>query len=198
MRDVVIATVSAFSARGLLEAPMPKAKSRRPGTSATHTPRAGLPHVPALYGLKSRKKYLPWSHATERLERSRNYWICTTRPDGHPHAMPVWGIWLEDALYFSTGRTSRKGQNLARNPAVSVHLESGDDMVALEGKASEVCDKGTLAKLSASYRAKYQMPLWIHPENAVFCVRPRFVLAWTEKNFPKDATRWEFPATKNG
>jgi general stress protein 26 len=177
---------------------MPKAKSRKSIKVADNTLRVGLPRIPADYGLKPRKKYLPWSHAKERLERSRNYWICTTRPDGRPHAMPVWGIWLEDALYFSTGRASRKGQNLARNPAVSVHLESGDDMVSLEGKVREVSDEQTIAKINPAYRKKYRMPLWIHPENAIFCVRPRFVLAWTEKNFPKDATRWEFPATKNG
>jgi general stress protein 26 len=171
---------------------MPKAKSRKLAGTVANAPRAGLPHIPKTYGLKPRKKYLPWSHAQQRLERSRNYWICTTRKDGRPHAMPVWGIWFEDAFYFSTGRSSRKGQNLAGNPAVSVHLESGDDMVAFEGKAQEVIDEALLARLSAGYKSKYRMPLWIHPENVVYCVRPRVVLAWTEKNFPKDATRWEF------
>ncbi|MDE3136448.1 MAG: pyridoxamine 5'-phosphate oxidase family protein [Acidobacteriota bacterium] len=177
---------------------MAKAKSRKPAAAANRTLHAGLPRVPTLYGLKPRKQYLPFSHAEQRLERSRNYWICTTRPDGRPHAMPVWGIWLEDAFYFSTARASRKGRNIARNSAVSVHLESADDLVALEGKAREVSDEETITRLNAAYRAKYQMPLWIHPENAVFCVHPRVVFAWTEKNFPKDATRWEFPATKNG
>jgi general stress protein 26 len=171
---------------------MPKAKSRKPGGPAGSTPPADLPRVPALYGLKPRKQYLPWSHAEERLERSHNYWICTARADGRPHAMPVWGLWLEDAFYFSTARASRKGLNLARNPAVSVHLESGDDAVILEGEAREVSDTATIAKLNAGYRKKYQMPLWLIPENVVYCVRPRVVLAWTEKNFPKDATRWEF------
>jgi hypothetical protein len=171
---------------------MPKAKSRKPAGTVTNTPHAGLPHIPEMYGLKPRKKYLPWSHAQQRLERSRNYWICTTRSDGRPHAMPVWGLWFENALHFSTARASRKGLNLAGNSAVSVHLESGDDVVILEGKAQEVIDESLLARLSAGYKAKYQMPLWIHPENVVYSVRPRVVLAWTEKNFPKDATRWEF------
>src|SRR5215468_11807454 len=70
----------------------------------------GLPHVPSLYGLKPRKQYLPWSHARERLEGSRNYWICTTRPDGRPHSIPVWGFFVDDVLYFGTAKLSRKAK----------------------------------------------------------------------------------------
>jgi hypothetical protein len=55
----------------------------------------GLPDVPSLYGLKPRQQHLPFSHAEERLAKSRNYWICTTRPDGRPHSFPVWGFWLD-------------------------------------------------------------------------------------------------------
>ena len=154
--------------------------------------KVGRPHVPPTYGLKKNKSYLPWSHAEERLTKSRNYWICTARPDGRPHSIPVWGLWLEGALYFGTARASRKGRNLAHKPAVSVHLESGDDVVILEGEAAEVSDQPTLKKLDAGYRKKYKMPLMITPDGVIYCVRPKIALSWTEKNFPSDATRWEF------
>jgi nitroimidazol reductase NimA-like FMN-containing flavoprotein (pyridoxamine 5'-phosphate oxidase superfamily) len=156
---------------------------------------AGLPHVPALYGLKARKKFLPWTHARERLERSRNYWICTARPDGRPHSIPVWGFWIDDAFYFGTGRCSRKARNLAHNAATSVHLESGDDVVILEGRAVEIAstDEPTLAKIDAASRKKYKMPLMTIPgETVLFVVRPSVVLAWTENDFPNNATRWQF------
>ena len=106
--------------------------------------------------------------------------------------MPVWGFWTNGALYFGTGRSTRKGKNLAHNKAVSVHLESGDDAVILEGNAVEVNDKPMLKKLDEAYRAKYKTPLLIAPESAVYCVHPRIAWAWTEKNYPNDATRWEF------
>jgi len=155
--------------------------------------RAGLPHVPALYQLKPRTEYLPWSHAEERLERSRNYWICTARPDGRPHSIPVWGFWIEDAFYFGTAKSSQKGKNLAKNPAVSVHLESGDDVVILEGIAEEITDKPTFAKIDAASKKKYKMPLMLIPgESVVYRLRPRVALAWTENDFPNNATRWEF------
>ena len=54
-------------------------------------PKASRPHMPG-YGIldaNSGKGLLPWSWATERLAKARNYWVATTRPDGNPHAMPV-------------------------------------------------------------------------------------------------------------
>jgi hypothetical protein len=50
--------------------------------------RVGLPDVPSLYGLKARKQYLHFSHAEKRLADSRNYWICSARPDGRPIPSP--------------------------------------------------------------------------------------------------------------
>jgi hypothetical protein len=156
--------------------------------------RVGLPHVPSLYGLKSRKQYLPWSHARERLEGSRNYWICTTRPDGRPHSIPVWGFFVDDVLYFGTAKLSRKAKNLRQNAAVSIHLESGDDVVIVEGEAVEVSpsDQLVIAKLDGASKKKYKMPLMIMSESVLYAVRPRVVLSWTEKDFPNNATRWEF------
>ncbi len=173
-------------------APKKSAAQKKP--SAPSGCRVGLPHVPADYGLKPRKQYLPFSHAEARLTKSRNYWICTSRPDGRPHSIPVWGFWVDGALYFGTGRASRKARNLAQNSAVSVHLDSGDDVVILEGRAVEVdlTHKPTLTKLDAASSTKYKMPLPVSPEVVVYSVRPRVVLAWTEKDFPRNATRWEF------
>ena len=181
---------------------MPKPKAHKKSATkmqASDPPgcRAGLPHIPANYGLKPREHYLPFSHPEDRLTKSRNYWICTTRPDGRPHSIPVWGFWIDGALYFGTGRDSRKARNLAHNPTVSIHLDSGDDVVILEGTAVEIdpSNKTQLKKLDAASRAKYKMPMVVGPENVIYSVRPRVVLAWTEKDFPNNATRWQFDTT---
>lgn len=177
---------------------MPRSKSSTTKKNASRSDLAackvGLPDVPPLYGLKPRKKYLAFAHAEEGLARSRNYWICTVRPDGRPHSIPVWGTWLDGAFYFGTARSSRKALNLAHNPAVSVHLDSGDDVVILEGKVLELdlTDQSIVKKLEAASRAKYKMPLMITPESIYYAVRPHRVLAWTEQDFPNNATRWIF------
>jgi pyridoxamine 5'-phosphate oxidase-like protein len=178
---------------------MAKTKALKRGKNATAKSnsaecRVGLPDVPALYGLKQREKFLPFSHAEQRLTKARNYWICSTRPDGRPHSIPVWGFWIDGAAYFGTAKSSRKARNLAHTPAVSIHLESGDDVIILEGVAAEVnlADKSVFKKLDAASRAKYKIPLTVMPESVMYAVRPRVVLAWTEKDFPNNATRWTF------
>ena len=85
------------------------------------------PDLPEDYGVSDQTSgagMLPWSRVTERLESARNYWVVTTRSDGKPHSVPVWGIWLDETFYFGTDRRSRKGRNLATNPGLVVHLDS--------------------------------------------------------------------------
>jgi hypothetical protein len=67
---------------------------------------------------------LPWSWAVERLTRSHDYWVATVRPDGRPRVMPVWGVWMDDALWFSSSRGSRKARNLAANAHCTITTDN--------------------------------------------------------------------------
>ncbi|MBI3966464.1 MAG: pyridoxamine 5'-phosphate oxidase family protein [Chloroflexi bacterium] len=160
------------------------------------------------YGISTELEgMLPWRFVSEQMTTSRNYWIATTRPDGRPHVAPVWGVWVDDAFYFGTGRTSRKARNLAANPALVVHLESGDDTVILEGTAEVVTDEqlqadDLLTRLGDAYAAKYVNPETGEPfrlepdptgSSVVYALRAHMVLAWRESDFPTSATRWRLP-----
>src|SRR5262245_41200142 len=90
-------------------------------------PQRGRPYVahPA-YGIPtSLEGMLPWSHVVERMMKARNYWIGTIHPEGRPHTMPVWGVWVNDTLYFGGGPNTRWSRNLVENRQATVHLESG-------------------------------------------------------------------------
>jgi nitroimidazol reductase NimA-like FMN-containing flavoprotein (pyridoxamine 5'-phosphate oxidase superfamily) len=136
-----------------------------------------------------------WEWVDEHMAKARNYWICTTRPDGRPHAAPVWGVWLDGTLYFGSDRQSRKVRNLTANPAVVVHLESGDDTVIFEGTVEEVADRDILVRIAAAYAAKYP-PFAPDPDPGPtginYALRPHTVFAWREQDFPTSATRWRF------
>jgi hypothetical protein len=152
-------------------------------------PVAELPAIPKSYGLEATEKdLLPWSWANERLERAKNFWVVTVRPDGRPHAVPVWGAFVEQRFYFDGG--GRKATNLRSNPHVAVHLESGDEVVSLEGiyDKTSVPDPALFQRIRASYRARYEY----QPETPeqLYVIKPTFVLGWS--NFIKDATRWRF------
>lgn len=99
---------------------------------------ASRPHMPGYGVPKDMKGTLPWSHVTERMAEAMHYWICTVSPDGHPHATPVDGLWLDDQLYFGGYPQTRRNRNLGANPAACVHLESGIDVVIMHGEAQEL------------------------------------------------------------
>ncbi len=135
---------------------------------------------------------LAWKHVVEKLTNARNYWVCTTRADGRPHAMPVWGFWHDNAVVFGTGTATVKGRNLKANPNVVIHLESGDDVVILECVAEEADYAAVVKEVDAMCRKKYNMAAQVMPESVMYIARPRVALAWREKDFPTSATRWVF------
>jgi hypothetical protein len=149
---------------------------------------------PVLYGAG---ELLPWSWAEQRLLAARNYWIATTRPDGRPHCRPVWGVWLADGFWFSTGSLAR--HNLAANPQITVHLESGDQVVIVEGVAAAVTGAGRLQAFLAAYNPKYDWDAAATDDGVTdsagaagpaYRVRPRVVFGWDADM--RAPTRWSF------
>jgi nitroimidazol reductase NimA-like FMN-containing flavoprotein (pyridoxamine 5'-phosphate oxidase superfamily) len=167
---------------------------RKPARAEDEAPKASRPHLPREYGVaRDTKGLLPWSHVADRMTRAQHYWICTAGSDGQPHATPVDGVWLDDRLYFGGSAQTRRQRNLAVNPRVAVHLESGSDVVILQGEArAERPDRALAERLAESAGRKYgysQTPAE-YEQSDVHVFRPRIVFAWT--NLPKDATRWRF------
>jgi nitroimidazol reductase NimA-like FMN-containing flavoprotein (pyridoxamine 5'-phosphate oxidase superfamily) len=155
-------------------------------------PRAERPDIPD-YGIqKSRKGLLPWSWAEQRLKKSHIYWLITTYPDGRPHAMPIWGIWVDSAFYFSTSRDSRKAHNLRKDPRCIVSNEHAHEAVIVHGRAEEVTDLARIRELGPPYYRKYK-PWKLDPAmGAIFVVRPTLALGMCERRFATAATRWKF------
>ena len=169
---------------------MPMTATKR---SAGKEPKSGRPIMPALYGMgKAKKGTMKWADVERKLAASRNYWICTSRADGRPHAMPVWGFYLDGAIFFGTGRDTVKAKNIARNPNIVIHLESGDDAVIAECTVAEqsLTDHTFRKRINALSNKKYKMPLMEIPESVLYRARPKVILAWREKDFPVSATRW--------
>jgi hypothetical protein len=137
---------------------------------------------------------LPWSWAEDRLTQTRNVWLATTRPDGRPHAAPIRGIWADGALYFDGFPTARWARNMAANSAVLVHLESGDEVLILEGvgeDAGSIADADLAARIVAAWDAKYGELTPDPAGRGMYRFRPRAARGWSR--FPHDATRWRFP-----
>jgi nitroimidazol reductase NimA-like FMN-containing flavoprotein (pyridoxamine 5'-phosphate oxidase superfamily) len=83
------------------------------------------------------------------------FWLATVRPDGRPHVMPVLAVWADGALHFSTGKTTRKGRNLAQNPSCVIALGSPGLDLVVEGLAAKVSDEARLRRVADAYASKY-------------------------------------------
>jgi hypothetical protein len=160
-------------------------------------PKVSRPHMPG-YGMpKTTKGLLPWKWAEQRLRKSHNYWITTVKPDGSPHVMVVWGLWLDGAFLFSTGSQSRKARNLAENPRCVVSTEDAAEAVIVEGVA-EIVDVPVRRVFLKKYTPKYDFDMAgmekdiLAMKEPVFAVRPQVVFGLYEKKFMSSATRWTF------
>ena len=100
----------------------------------------------------------PWAEAREHLMMAKVYRLSTVRPDGRPHVTPIASVWLDDALYFSTGQTERKAKNLTLNShcviTTGCNVLEGLDLV-VEGDAVRMTDEARLQRLADGYAAKY-------------------------------------------
>jgi nitroimidazol reductase NimA-like FMN-containing flavoprotein (pyridoxamine 5'-phosphate oxidase superfamily) len=161
-------------------------------------PPADRPFAPGygIAGPEDGKGLLPWAWVAGKMNRCRTFWLATIHPgtvegaQARPHVMPVWGVWLEDGFFFSTGHKSRKAQNLAANPACSITNDDGAEAVIVEGRALEIKKAPTLERVAAAYKRRYKMDPRSMGE-PIFKVEPAKVFAFIEKSFPKTATRWK-------
>ena len=148
--------------------------------------------MPPAYGIKGPGEglgLLAWDFLTTRFQQARNYWIVTASRDGVPHAVPIWGLWYEDAFFFSTDPLSRKGRNIASSGWTIVHLESGDEAAIIEGRPERLPGGRGFDELDALYFQKYGYHL---QEGATYKLKPAKALAWLESDFTGSATRWRF------
>lgn len=142
---------------------------------------------------------LPWSWAAERLARYRSFWVVTSSLQARPHAMPVWGVWDDQAhrFGFSCGHLTRKAVNIRANPQVVVTGADVVEAISIEGTAAEVTETDALEEWVSEYIAKYgaEAPdLDFFGQYAFFEVTAEraFGVIEREAEFSTRATRWQF------
>ena len=104
-----------------------------------------------------------WQRVEERLQQGMSQapdtggpqrhtcWLATINDDGSPHVTAVGAIWLDGTFWFQTGAGTRKGRNVARNPACSIaHSIAGADVV-IEGDAERVTEPGAVRRAAQAW-----------------------------------------------
>ncbi len=161
-----------------------------------HGPVADRPRMFGRSGLDP--VLLPWEWAEHALVTARSYWIASTRPDRRPHTRPVWGLWEDGGFHFSTG--SLAARNVRTNSDVTVHLDSGSEVVILEGTIAVTESLSRRSALVRRYNAKYAWHSDPERPEEWYEVRPQVAFGWIVDPTGRDggaafhgtATRWTF------
>jgi Pyridoxamine 5'-phosphate oxidase len=161
-------------------------------------PESSRPYMPGygILGPDEGTGLLPWSWAAERLTSSHDYWLATVWPDGRPHVMPVWGVWQEESVWFSSGGASRKSRNLAVNPRATITTDNALQPVVIDGTVVRIFELDVIASFAGWVNAKYDTDYSVDffTGNCCYRLRPLSAFGLTEGDFPGSPTRWVFPS----
>jgi hypothetical protein len=141
--------------------------------------------------------FVTWEWVAAQLTESKNYWLCSVRPNGQPHVIPRWGVFVDGKIYYDGSPETRHGRNIKLSPNISVHLENGAQPIILYGisvpsaKPSPELGK----KLSQAYKEKYK-DLGYAPEpnswdaGGLYLFTLHQCITWT--HFMEDPTKFLF------
>jgi hypothetical protein len=119
----------------------------------------------------------------------------------------IGALWANGCFWFETGRHTRKGRNLARDPRCTLSVSAQEFDLVVEGEAALVTDRATVAGLAARWAAEgwpaqpddtglavtaeYSAPSAGPPPWHVYRLTPRTATALGTVD-PGGATRWRF------
>ena len=162
-----------------------------------NAPKITRPKFPPGYVDKP-ASFLTWDWVVERLTESKHYWLCSVRPNGRPHTIPRWGVFLDNKFYYDGSPETRHARNLEKNPHVTLNLEDGWQAIFLEG-ISEPAGKPSAElgkRLSEAYKKYKEYGYAPEPnswdEGGLYVFTPRQCIAWS--NFTEDPTKLVFEA----
>lgn len=115
-------------------------------------------------------------------------------PGGAPHVVPLWFVWLEEAIYVTARRDSRVSRNLSADPRAALSFDQGrawadQSGVVVHGLAEELPPEHAGAKRAASaWFEKYRAELGGTgfaayteqvPDPVLFRIRPDRLAPWS-------------------
>jgi PPOX class probable F420-dependent enzyme len=80
-------------------------------------------------------------------------WLATIDPDGRPHVTGIGALWVDGSFWFETGRGTRKGRNLARDPRCTLSVATEEFDLVVEGEAAMVDDPSLVARMAERWAA---------------------------------------------
>ena len=122
--------------------------------------------------------------------------VATLGPDGWPHVIPLWFVWLEGSLVVNTTRGNRTVRNLEADPRAAITIDDGelyDELrgAVLRGHVSEAADDD--GRITAAFGDKYfggNQPHFASWRNRFFLrMEPERISSWDFRKIPEALAR---------
>ena len=163
-------------------------------------PKRDRPDLPKGYISRAPRGMLSWAEAERALSTGRYVWLATTDPDGRPHLVQQWCVWLDRTLYFEGSDRTRWARNLAREPRLAFGIQNADHAIFGEALVDVLrpVEPSLAARIAKEYGAKYGRAFDYRPtaeqyaKGYVFRARPSKVIAFDVKRFTTSAARFTF------
>jgi hypothetical protein len=78
---------------------------------------------------------LAWADVAARFATEPCWWIGTTGSSG-PHAVPIWGVVVDDVLYFYGEPDTLRSRHIVADNRIVLHLPDPMDVLVVKGKAT--------------------------------------------------------------
>ncbi len=113
----------------------------------------------------------------ERFAAADCCWFTSVRPDGRPHASPIWHVWCDGRIYVVTTGTAVKAANITRQPAVVLHDSDPMNPIIIEGTAALALE--ARPRIQPLFQKKYDWDLGESPDyDVIIAVTPTRLMAW--------------------
>lgn len=128
---------------------------------------------------------------TERTAR-----VGTVSLDGEPHVVPLWFVWQDGAMYFTSLRRSRRNSDIEAGSRAAVCVDAGhgyDELrgAVLYGSLTDATDDPGKPAAQRAFGDKYWDGMVIPDvkSHRWLVLRPDRVVSWDFKKIPADRDR---------
>lgn len=132
------------------------------------------------------------------LDAGRTIRLATASPDGVPHVVPLWFVWLDGVAYLNSTRGNLTLRNLERNPVATGSVDDGEAYeelrgVLLSGTMEEAGDDPRIEEVAGRWSRKYlggnPVPYGRWRNRVWLRLRPDRITSWDFRKIPEARAR---------
>ncbi len=127
------------------------------------------------------------------LRAQRTARVGTVSPNGEPHVVPMWFVWLDGSIYMNTLNKARRTRDIETGSRVAVCIDGGHEYSELCGAVlyGSFADAGDVPHVRKIFGEKYWNGMDI-PEvksHRWIVMRPDKIVSWDFKKIPQGRDR---------